>query len=65
MNKLIQSLLHYGIRQCTEISYLFDVSDGFFGQDNLGGGRFDLLLDSATEAVHWVHDQMASEESGM
>jgi len=30
------------------------VSDGFFGEDNSGKSRFDLLLDSATDAVHWI-----------
>ena len=39
-------------------------SDGFFGEDNLGKSRFDLLLDSATDAVQWIHDQIAGLEDG-
>jgi len=34
-------------------------SDGFFGEDNSGKSRFDLLLDSATDAVQWIHEQRA------
>ena len=34
-------------------------SDGFFGEDNSGKSRFDLLLDSTTDAVQWIHDQIA------
>jgi hypothetical protein len=39
-----------------------DLSDGFFGEDNSGKSRFDLLLDNATDAVHWIHDQTAKFE---
>ena len=39
-------------------------SDGFFGEDNSGKSRFDLLLDSATDAVQWIHDQTARLEEG-
>ena len=40
------------------------LSDGFFGEDNSGKSRFDLLLDSATEAVQWIHDQTAGLDDG-
>ena len=39
-------------------------SDGFFGEDNSGKSRFDLLLDTATDAVQWIHDQTANLEDG-
>lgn len=39
-------------------------SGGFFGEDNSGKSRFDLLLDSATDAVQWIHDQTARLEDG-
>jgi hypothetical protein len=37
-------------------------SDGFFGEDNSGKSRFDLLLESATDAVQWIHDHTAGLE---
>jgi hypothetical protein len=39
-------------------------SDGFFGEDNSGKSRFDLLLDSATDAVQWISDQTTRLEGG-
>ena len=52
-----------GIKPCTtSIMQTLMSSDGFFGEDNSGKSRFDLLLDSATDAVQWIHDQTASLE---
>jgi len=48
-----------GTRPCTSprIREKLRCSDGFFGEDNSGKSRFDLLLDSATDSVQWIHDQ--------
>ena len=42
-------------RQHSQLTF----SDGFFGEDNSGKSRFDLLLDTATDAVQWIDEKTA------